>query len=140
MPTCTVYHAWSYCVHALELLYFARLCFTFPSPTYKHCSCIQHVLVLVQLYKILFCSFKSAFIRLISIPGMAGSATPESTQKLLSTTGYSMSGFLGNLTIGSFKPIPFIGHHAWLLVSVHPKKVVLNNTIQGTQQFVTPQI
>jgi hypothetical protein len=48
----------------------------------------------------------------MSIPGMAGPATPEFIYKLLSGAGYSVSGFLKNVTIGSFEFILLTGIHA----------------------------
>lgn len=52
---------------------------------------------------------------------MAGSATPEFIYKLLSATGYSVSGFMKNVTIGSFKFILFTGLHAWYFLKLGSK-------------------
>ena len=52
---------------------------------------------------------------------MAGSATPEFMYKLLSVTSYSVSGFMKNVTIGSFEFILFTGHRAWYFLKLGTK-------------------
>lgn len=71
----------------------------------------------------------------MSIPGMAGPATPEFIYKLLSGAGYSVSGFLKNVTIGSFEFILLTGIHAWYFL-----KIGSHHTSLKTQRLDTSKI